>query len=198
MNTTELLDNYRRAQDGFDAIVADVPANRWDDRSACAKWTNRDVMGHVVWGQELIRHLTTGAEYESRTGAPGAPNPGVLVPGDPVAAWRAARASTAPTLTQESLTRTMPAGVFTGVPLGAFIRAVTTDFLAHTWDIGSAAGLDVTLDESLLPDSWAWARENVTSRDPDFIGPELTAPANADDQARYLAFLGRASTMSMS
>ncbi|MBO0850403.1 MAG: maleylpyruvate isomerase family mycothiol-dependent enzyme [Pseudonocardia sp.] len=191
MDTTDLLDRYRLAQDGFDAIVAKVPADRWDDRSACAKWTNRDIMGHVVWGQEFVRHVATGTEYESRTGAPGAPNPGVLVPGDPVAAWRAARASSAPTLTEESLARPMPGGVFAGAPLAGFIRAVITDFLAHTWDIGSAVGLDVTLDRSVLPDSWAWAQENIKFRDPDFIGPEVTPPANADEQTRYLAFLGR-------
>jgi uncharacterized protein (TIGR03086 family) len=196
MNTTDLLDNYRRAQDGFDEIVAKVPADRWDGPSACAKWTNRDIMGHVVWGQELLRHVATGSEYESRTGAPGAPNPGVLVPGDPVASWRAARASSVPTLTEETLERTMPGGPLAGVPLATFVRAVTTDFLAHTWDIGSAVGLDVTLDRSALPDSWAWARENIKFRDPDFIGPEVTPPANVDDQTRYLAFLGRASAVS--
>lgn len=195
MDTTDLLTRYRRAQDGFDAIAAKVPADHWDARSACAKWTNRDVMGHVVWGQEFIRHVATGTEYESRTGAPGSLNPGVLVPGDPVAAWRAARASSAPTLTDESLARPMPGKIFAGAPLAAFIRAVITDFLAHTWDIGSAVGLDVTLDESLLPDSWAWARENITFRDPDFIGPERTPPPDADDQTRYLAYLGRASAV---
>jgi uncharacterized protein (TIGR03086 family) len=191
MNTTELLDRYRRAQDDFDAVVAQVPADRWDDRSACAKWTNRDVMGHVVWGQELVRHIATGTTYESRTGAPGAPNPGVLVPGDPVAAWRAARAASLPTLTEDSLNRPMPAGTFTDAPLATFIRAITTDFLAHTWDIGSTVGIDVKLDPSLLPDSWAWARESITFRDPNFIGPEVTPPPGADDQTRYLAFLGR-------
>lgn len=191
MNPAELLDNYRRAQDDFDATVAAVPAERWDDHSACAKWTNRDVMGHVVWGQELLRHCAAGQPYESRTGAPGAPNPGVLVPGDPVAAWRAARASSVAALTEEALARPIPGGVFAGAPLAAFVRAVTTDFLAHRWDIGSAVGLDVRLAEALLPDSWAWARENIKFRDPDFIGPELTPPPGADEQTRYLAYLGR-------
>ncbi|WP_028923664.1 maleylpyruvate isomerase family mycothiol-dependent enzyme [Pseudonocardia acaciae] len=195
MNTTELLDGYRRAQDGFDEVVSQVPADGWDGPSACAKWTNRDVIGHVVWGQELVRHLATGVPYESRTGAPGAPNPGVLVPGDPVPAWRAARASSVPTLTEESLRRPMPGGVFTDAPLSGFIRALIADFMAHAWDIGSAAGLDVKLDASLLPDSWAWARETITFRDPDFIGPEVAPAAGADEQTRYLAYLGRPSAV---
>lgn len=195
MNTTELLDDYRRAQDGFDELVSQVPADRWDDPSVCAKWTNRDVIGHVVWGQELVRHLATGVPYESRTGAPGAPNPGVLVPGDPVPAWRAARASSVATLNDDSLRRPMPPEAYADAPLATFVRAVTTDFLAHTWDIGSAVGMDVKLDQSLLPGSWAWARETITFRDPDFIGPEVTPAPDADEQTRLLAYLGRPSAV---
>lgn len=45
----------------------------------------RDVAGHVVWGQEQMRHWATGQEYTVGTGAPGAPYPGEMAGADP---WR--------------------------------------------------------------------------------------------------------------
>ena len=192
MTTTK--DRYVRAQDGFDRIVAALPADRWDERSACTEWTHRDVLGHVVWGQELVRHLATGRVFESGTGAPGAPNPGQLIGDDPLGTWRAARAASLPTLTAEGLARIVSLPRFGGdVPLEAFVTALVTDFLAHTWDIGHPAGLDVRLDPDLVPGCFAWAR-GLNLRGPGAIGPELTPPPGADEQTRFLAFLGRGAT----
>ncbi|MGH3504837.1 MAG: maleylpyruvate isomerase N-terminal domain-containing protein, partial [Nocardioidaceae bacterium] len=62
------LDRYARAQACFDEVMVAIPAGAWDGPSACADWTRRDVLGHVVWGQELVCHLATGQDYESRLG----------------------------------------------------------------------------------------------------------------------------------
>lgn len=59
---------YRRAQDGFDEVLTAVTSGQWDSPSACAGWTVRDVVGHMIWGQELVRHLAAGQEYTSRVG----------------------------------------------------------------------------------------------------------------------------------
>jgi hypothetical protein len=67
-----VLEQHQRAV----RIVAALPADRWDDPSACSEWSNRDVLGHVVWGQHLVRHLATSVPYACDAGAPGAPNPG--------------------------------------------------------------------------------------------------------------------------
>jgi uncharacterized protein (TIGR03086 family) len=166
----DTLQRYTRAQDGFDRIVAAVPPDRWDTRSACPEWTLRDVLGHVVWGQELVRHLATGRTYASTVGAPGAPDPGQLIGADPVGTWRAARAATDPTLTPAAL-----AGIV---------------HLRHTWDIADPLGIDVRPASDLVPGCFEWARRNV-QRVPGGIGPELVPPPGADAQTRLLAFLGR-------
>jgi hypothetical protein len=49
----------------------------------------------------------------------------------------------------------------------------------------------VRLDPELLPGAFAWARDNVV-RAPGFFGPELEPPPDADEQTRWLAYLGRA------
>src|ERR1700754_3664344 len=186
----DTMDRYVRAQDGFDRTVAAMPADRWDKPSACSEWTARDVLGHVVWGQDLVRHLATGEPFTSDIGAPGAPHPGQLIGADPLGTWRAARAASLPTLTPEGLARIVSLQGLGEVPLETFVTALVTDFLAHTWDIGAPAGLDVRLDPDLVPGCFAWSR-SVALRGPGGIGPALTPPPGADEQTRFLAHLGR-------
>ena len=69
---------YRRAQAVLDAVLAAVPRDRWDTPSACTEWTVRDVAGHLVWGQEQLRHWALDVPYTEMAGAPGAPHPAPL------------------------------------------------------------------------------------------------------------------------
>jgi uncharacterized protein (TIGR03086 family) len=110
---------------------------------------------------------------------------------DPVATWRAARAASVATLTEDALARTTSIAGIGAVPLAAVVTLLITDHVAHTWDIGYPLGIDVQLVPPLVPVAFDWARANVVRR-PGFFGPELTAPADADEQTRMLAFLGRA------
>lgn len=188
----DTMENYRRAQDGFDAVLAAVPAERWEAPSACPEWTVRDVAGHVIWGQRQMRAWATGEEYTEQAGAPGAPHPAEMAGDDPVLTWRTAREASVATLTEEALGRTTSIVGLGTVPLAAMVTLLITDSVAHTWDIGYPLGIDVRLDPALVAVAFDWARANVVRR-PGFFGPELTPPADADEQCRMLAFLGRAS-----
>jgi uncharacterized protein (TIGR03086 family) len=192
MNATrETLESYRRAQDGFDAVLAAVPADRWDARSACAEWTVRDVAGHVIWGQRQLRAWATGEQYTETAGAPGAPHPAKMTGEDPVATWRAAREAAVATLTEEAMGRMTSIPGMGDVPLVAVVTLLITDQITHTWDIAHGLGIDVRLDPALVTIAFEWSRAHVLRR-PGFFGPELTPPADADEQGRMLAFLGRA------
>jgi uncharacterized protein (TIGR03086 family) len=188
MDSMEL---YRRAQEGFDAVLADVRQDQWDVPSVCAGWSVRDVAGHVIWGQHQVRAWATGEDYTERGGAPGAPGPGALAGDEPLVTWRAAREATVATLTEEALARLTVIPGIGEIPLAAVVTLLITDHVTHTWDIGHALGSDVRLDPALVAVAFDWARTNAV-RQPAFFGPELTPPAGADEQTRLLAFLGRA------
>lgn len=188
MGTLEL---YRRAQDGLDAVLAEVGPQQWDTPSACAEWSVRDVAGHLIWAQHQLRAWALGEDYPERAGAPGAAHPAVLAGDDPLATWRAARAASVATLTEETLARITSIPAIGEVPLAAVVTLMITDQVTHTWDIGHALGFDVRMDPELVAVASGWARANVIRR-PGFFGPELTPPADADEQTRLLAFLGRA------
>jgi uncharacterized protein (TIGR03086 family) len=187
----DAMQQYRRAQDDFDAVLAAVRPDQWDAPSACSEWTVRDVAGHVIWGQRQMRAWATGADYADGRGAPGAPHPGELTGPDPVAVWRAARAESVSALTPEALGRTTSITGMGEVSIAAIVTLLTTDFVAHTWDIGHPLGMAVRLDPALVTLAFDWARSNMVRR-PGFFGLELTPPAGSDEQTRMLAFLGRA------
>lgn len=69
---------------------------------------------------------------------------------------------------------------------------VSFDLLIHRWDLARAAGLDVTLPADEVARAWEAATAfGDAMRGPNAFGPEVAAPAGADDQTRLLAFLGR-------
>lgn len=187
MDTMEL---YRQAQDGCDAILAAVRADQWDTPSMCAQWTVRDVAGHVIWGQRQLRAWALDENYDEE-GGPGSARPRERTGDDPVATWRAARAASVATLTDEVLARPVAIPVIGTVPLVAMVTLLLTDTVVHTWDIGHALGMDVPQDPALVSAAFDWAKGRAM-RAPAFFGPELTAPGGADERTRMLAFLGRA------
>src|SRR5262249_42138841 len=183
--------SYRRAQDGFDAVLAAVPDSGWDRPSACSAWTVRDVAGHVIWGQEQVRCWAMGLELDRMAGAPGALHPGEMAGTEPVGTWRAGRAAAGAAPAGAARPRTVSLPGLGARPIAAAVTMLVTDHLAHSWDIGHALNLGVPLDAELIPGSFAWARDNIV-RVPGPFGPEVTAPPDADEQTRWLAFLGRA------
>lgn len=190
MGTLEL---YRQAQDRFGTVLADVGQTQWDAPSACTEWSVRDVAGHVIWGQYQLRAWATGEEYAERAGAPGAPQPRVLAGADPVATWRAAREASSAALTEDALGRLTSIPGMGDVPVAAVVTLLTVDLVAHAWDIGHAIGGPERLEPALVSMAFDWARAHAVRR-PGFFGPELTPPADADadEQTRMLAFIGRA------
>jgi uncharacterized protein (TIGR03086 family) len=70
------------------------------------------------------------------------------------------------------------------------VTVVITDHVVHGWDIAHPLGLDTRLDPELVTLTFDWAKANLV-RQPMFFGPEVTPPADADEQTRMLAFLGR-------
>jgi uncharacterized protein (TIGR03086 family) len=105
--------------------------------------------------------------------------------------WRSARGATNAVLSDEALRRTVTLPGMGERPLSAIVTLLVTDHLAHAWDIAYAIGLDVLLPADLIAGSLAWARDNVV-RAPGLFGPELASPEGADEQTRWLAYLGRA------
>lgn len=115
------------------------------------------------------------------------PHPAVMAGDDPVGTWRAARVVPS----GDELNRMVAITGLGELPVAALLSLSTTELTVHTWDIGCGLGLPARLPPPLVTASFDWARAHVVRR-PGFFGPEVTPAPDADEQARMLAFLGRA------
>src|SRR4051794_25237282 len=107
---------YQRALDIFEGVLTDVPATDWAAPSPCARWTARDVCGHLIGGQHLIAALA-----EARPAPEIDHDPGSFAGGDPIRSWHTARKACAAALTPERLHRPVPFGGLGMVPLGDYL-----------------------------------------------------------------------------
>jgi len=68
----------------------------------------------------------------------------------------------------------------------------TGDVLVHTWDLARATGLDETLDPDEVHRMLAEMEPlDAVLRKSGHFGPRVEVPAEADEQTRLIAFLGR-------
>jgi uncharacterized protein (TIGR03086 family) len=185
--------SYNRVQDGVGTMLTSVTEDGWEAPSPCAGWSVRDVAGHVIWGQDQLRCWITGETYSGLPGGPGSSDPAQVAGGEPLATWRRAQTACTEVLSGERLDRVIALGKLGERPISVIVTILLNDTLIHTWDIGYSLGLDVRLPADLVAGSVSWARDNIL-RVPGFFGPELTPPADADEQTRWLAFLGRDSS----
>ncbi len=184
---SENSERYLKSLSGFDVVIREVPADAWESQSPCEDWKAVDVVGHVVGGLAMI---TFAAKGESM--AAGHPTTRELAGDDPVAAWAAGRADVeAALLIDGALDKTFTSP-FGPMPLDTFLGIITTDVLTHTWDLGQAVGKNVRLDTDLVSACYAAVKPmDAMIRMPGVFHAKVEAAPGADEQAEFMAFLGR-------
>jgi uncharacterized protein (TIGR03086 family) len=180
---TEISERYARLADKFAEKVAAVPDDRWSSPSPCAEWTARDIVAHVVTTQGMF----LGFVGRSLGDIPS-------VDDDPRGAFTAAR-----TVVQADLEDPERAGAEFEGGMGTMSfetgvdRFLNFDLVVHGWDLARATGLDDHIDPADLKRIRVAAEGfGDAMRGPNAFGPEVEPPADASEQDRVLAFLGRA------
>jgi uncharacterized protein (TIGR03086 family) len=180
---SDITERYERIANRFTDRVRGVPAGAWDNPSPCEGWTARDVVRHLT---DWIR------DFFSRQGVT---FPDVAsVDDDPVAAWEAVRTTIAAILADPALSAKPVATPFSTQSLAETVDMIVTgDVFTHTWDLARATGQDETLDPEQLQRMLAATGEmpDEMLRADGMFGPAIDVPADADDQTRFLAYVGR-------
>jgi uncharacterized protein (TIGR03086 family) len=180
--STDTADRYRRLSTQFARLVDDVPADRWSAPSPCEGWNARDVVRHVI----DVHGMMLKPLQRDVSGGPS-------VDDDPSAAIRWAIAKVQDVLDDPALATTQYDGHFGPTTVQATIdRFMCMDLNVHGWDLAAAAGLPYTIAD----DEIALVRADVEAlgdaiRSPNVAGPAVEPPADADEQDRLLAYLGR-------
>jgi uncharacterized protein (TIGR03086 family) len=175
---------FETVADGFTRRVEDVPDAAWSNPSPCEGWDARDVVRHLV--EWMPAFFLQGWEVET----PELPS----VDDDPGAAWAALREALQAALDDPAVAdraRDTPMGHVTFAE--AFAMAGTPDVLVHTWDLARATGQDERLDPDLVREMAAAIEDadDTPMRESGHYGPRVEVPADADDQTRLLAWMGR-------
>ena len=183
---SEALLRMQQLADEFGARVAAVAPDAWDNQSPCDEWKARDVVGHV------------SANCMRLVGALGGQVPEAAADNsDPVGMWSGTHAALSAAVTNAIDTK-MDLSANVPGPFGPMSvedlagRIMSTDVLVHTWDLARSVGGDEKLDEAAVAGGYSGLKPLDTMiRRPGIFADKLDAPAAADLQTEFLAFLGR-------
>ncbi|MFF8289859.1 TIGR03086 family metal-binding protein [Streptomyces sp. NPDC016309] len=184
-----LLTRHGEALDFFGERVHAVRPDQWDAPTPCTDWSVRDLVNHLtveqLWVAPLVRERRTSEEV-------GDAFAGDVLGDDPIAVWdRAAAESRAAFLEQGAMDRTVHLS-FGPTPVPAYCSQMVSDLVVHAWDLSRAIGADERLPRDLVD----FAVREVTPYADSLSGTGLfaapvKAPADADEQTKLLAMVGR-------
>ncbi|MGI5499479.1 TIGR03086 family metal-binding protein [Lentzea sp. CA-135723] len=175
---------YRARADAFEAKVAAVLPDQWDNPSPCARWTALEVVDHVIdMHGVMVGHAIARTE-------------------DPLTDFREARRVVEDALVSRASEEvSTPGGSMT---LEEHVdQVVSDDLVLHGWDLARATGQDETIPAADVERLWATATAVPAElmhrfRTPgafgpgvEVYGPEVPVPAAAPLQDRLLGYVGR-------
>ena len=180
---SDISERYERVTAQFTDRVRAVQEGDWDNPSPCEGWTARDVVGHLT---EWIPGFF---------GAQGVAFPPVpSVADDPVGAWDTVRATMATALADPALAAKQVETPFSSQSFAETVDMIVTgDVFTHTWDLARATGQSEALDPDQLQRMIAGmsAMPEEALRADGMFGPPVEVPADADDQTKFLGYVGR-------
>lgn len=169
------------------SVLADVTPDQLDIQSPCAQWKVRDVVNHLVGGQQFFIDALQGNQPDGTEVD--------YASGDFVASFDE--------LSQQCLAGFQADGAldasytlpFGEMPGSAVMGLVMTDTFTHAWDVAKATGQDTDLTPELAAQLLQGAQMMIQpafrSEDGAVFGPEQTAPEGASNADQLAAFLGR-------
>ena len=173
-----------RALDQTQAIIAQVRVDQAGAPTPCSDWNVRQLVNHVVHDVQQFTAMAHGERFQQRDAD--------VTCDDWLGAYRTA-ANDLRTAWSEpgALERTVKLP-FGEMPATWQVGQQFTDLAVHAWDVARAAGLEPTVDASILDAALAWGKQNLK---PEFrgaaFGPEVPVPDSAPTFDRLVGFFGR-------
>lgn len=187
MNTDTLAAAFASTR----AVLANVTADQYDNKTPCASWDVRALVNHIVGGSHWFAATARGEAPQA--GATDAPD---FTVGDPLAAFDEGITASLAAFADPDLAAKIVKLPFGEMPGAAFMQIAATDTFTHGWDLARATGQDSDLDPELAAQLLAGARRAVPDsfRGPDPtspFGPAVDVPESAPAADHLAGFLGR-------
>lgn len=161
-------------------VVSGISSDQLDMPTACADFTVRGVLEHMIGGATAF-----AAAFRGET--PGEPDVS-----DPLAGFGTALGDLfAAVITPGALDKTI-AAPFGDVPGETFARFIVLDGLVHGWDMSTATGQPYAPSPELVADVDAFARQALDPlRDGKTFADAVEPAADATPIERLVAYTGR-------
>ncbi len=186
----DIAELHAAALDATGVVVAAVRDDQWRLPTPCDGWDVRELVNHIVTGNEWAAELSTGrtiADVGDRLD-------GDVLGDDPSSAYEASAARAAAAFRRPGALAAPCAVSYGPVPGAVYAGHRFLDVLLHGWDLAVATGQGTDLDaelvraalDVLLPQAELLAGSGA-------FGTPTDPGAAADPQARLLALAGRGS-----
>jgi uncharacterized protein (TIGR03086 family) len=192
MTDTPSLDQLARALAATDALIVGVDDDQWSNPTPCPDWNVRDLVNHLVFGNQLFAGLMRGE-----------PLPPIdelkrlrtidRLGDDPIKAYRDAGASMVAAFSEPgALERTYIAPIGPA-PGSVLLNVRITEALVHGWDIAQATGQPARLPDDLAEHVLAFSRWQLEDRLPRTgrFADAQSVVEGAPAIERLVAYLGR-------
>ena len=180
------VESLRTSLDDTGRLITGVRAEQWNHPTPCTEWSVRDLVNHLITGNELFARVLLG---ESAGAVPTSTD----VRPDHADAYReSAEALLAAFASPGAMDRlvTVPSGTVPGV-VALHLRLV--EALVHGWDLARATGQPLRYDEEIAERALEFTRMSLADVPPDRspFGPPRPVPDDAPALERLAACLGR-------
>src|SRR5215470_8498142 len=185
---TKITELHRRALADTGHVVSGIDASQLDLPTPDADWDVRALLNHLVSGNLWAAELASGRTIDEV----GDQLDGDLIGLDPAAAYDRSAAAAAAAFEARGAMDASCAVSYGPVPGSVYAGHRFLDVLVHGWDMATATGQAYTLDPELMRACQQVVEPQLEAfRNAGAIGPEVTVPAGANAQTRFLALLGR-------
>ena len=188
--TTEPVGQLAEALDITGQLVTGVRDGQWADPTPCPDWNVRDLVSHIIAGNQLFAGIVRGQ--------PGIPASGLVPDPDPAdadlpGAYRDAAGALLAAFAQPGALEQVVTVPFGTVPGLAALHLRLTELLVHGWDLARATGQPALFPDGLAEQELAFTRRALADlpagRSP--FGPPQPVAADAAAIDRLAACLGR-------
>jgi uncharacterized protein (TIGR03086 family) len=167
-------------------LIESVRASQWEDPTPCSSWLVRDLIGHLVGGNNGFAGLLDGST-STFSAADSWPDDELA------AAYRASAAVLVEAFSQPGAMQKVIAVPFGTVPGSVALHLRLTELLTHGWDLARATGQTVQFPDDLAQQELAFTVANLPAVPPGRrpFGPPQPVAGDAPVIDKLAACLGR-------
>ena len=186
------IEMYESAAQGFRQRLSGVQSNQMSSPTPCTEWDVQALINHNINATGFAEGVYRGNVTVNPQDVSG-PLPGVN-------ALEALDAGIAKVVDAVKASGSLDEQIdtpFGPMTRGAFLIDMACDLLVHTWDLAKGTNQNTTLDSGLVDVMYhAFAPQMDGMRQMEFegikpMGPEVSVPASASLQDRFIGMMGR-------